>query len=148
MENYKVLFKIKTLEKMLARKFFSEKSINFENEKNMPTPTQMHIIEYMLTHENEKIYQKDLEKVLNLRRATVSGVLQTMEKNNLIIRITNCEDSRSKEIMIKDNAKEMFLKGHKKIDELEQIVISGISEEELKVFSNVIEKMKQNISII
>lgn len=148
MKNNKVLFQIKTLEKMILRTLFKDKSVPEEKPKSMPTPTQMQIIEYILKHRDEDIYQKDLEEVLKLRRATVSGVLQTMEKNNLIVRIVNSEDSRSKKIILNENAKKIFLENEKKIENLEKIIVSDISKEDLEVFSKVIEQMKKNISKI
>lgn len=148
MKNDKVLFQIKTLEKMIVRTLFKDKCIPEEHAKSMPTPTQMQIIEYILEHRDEDIYQKDLEEILKLRRATVSGVLQTMEKNNLIVRVINSEDSRTKKIILNENAKKIFSENEKKIDNLEKIIISGISKDDLEVFSKVIEKMKKNISKI
>ena len=105
----------------------------------------MQIIAYILKHKNEDIYQRDLENVLKLRRATVSGVLKTMEKNGFIIRITDKEDTRIKKIILNKNAEEIFEKSEKKLDELEKIVIKDISKTDLKIFSNVIDKMKENI---
>ena len=77
-----------------------EKREEQANVMQLPTPTQMQIIEYILNHTSEDIYQRDLEDILNLRRATVSGVLHTMEKNNLIRRVTDNEDTRSKKILV------------------------------------------------
>lgn len=148
MKNNKVLFQIKTLEKMIVRTLFNDKCIPEEKPKSIPTPTQMQIIEYILEHRNEDIYQKDLEEVLKLRRATVSGVLQTMEKNNLIVRIINSDDSRTKKIILNENAKKIFLENEKKLENLERIIISDIAKADLDIFSNVIEKMKKNISKI
>ena len=45
----------------------------------MPSPTQMRIIDYIIQNEDKPIYQKDLESIFNLRRATISEVLITME---------------------------------------------------------------------
>ncbi len=148
MGNHKVLYKIKTLEKMIFRTFCNDKCFQPQNAKTIPTPTQMQIIEYILEHIDEDIYQKDLEKVLNLRKATVSGVLQTMEKNNLIERFTDSEDSRAKRILLNEEAKKIFLKNKQKINELEEIITSGISKNDLQTFSNVIEAMKRNVEKI
>ena len=83
----KVLYQIKNLDRIVFRCIFNGNDIE-DNRciRNMkiPTQTQMQIISYIIKHQNEEVYQKDLEEVLNLRRATVSGVLHTMEKNNLI----------------------------------------------------------------
>ena len=149
MERSKILYQIKSLENMIARKFIKDDEFckqKLENKKmTKPTSTQMQIMGYILEHIDEVVYQKDLEEVLNLRRATVSGVLQTMEKNNLIKRVTDTIDTRTKKIILNEKAKESFLKGQKKIIELEKVAIEGVTEEELKIFINVIEKMKNNI---
>lgn len=105
----------------------------------------MQIINYILEHMEENIYQRDLENILNLRRATVSGVLQTMEKNKLIKRVTDDNDTRAKKIILCESAKEIFLKSEKKFVELEEAIVEEISNEELEVFLDVIKKMKENM---
>lgn len=149
MKQSKVLYQIKTLEKMIARVFLKNQMIPtkvvIKDISKTTTPTQMQIIGYILDHIDEDIYQKDLENVLNLRRATVSGVLQTMEKNKLIERITYSEDSRKKKIILNEEAKKIFLENQKIMNKMEKIITQDISKEELDIFSNVIEKMKKNI---
>lgn len=140
MKNRRVLYQIKSLEKSLLR-HNKEKSI----EEKEITPTQMEILLYIFKNEEKDIYQKDLENILNLRRATVSGVLQTMEKNNLITRVTDAEDTRTKKIILNEETKKIFLKHLKQFDEIEKVIVDGISEEELKVFFEVIQKMKNNV---
>ena len=98
MEEYQILYQIKKLEKLVIRNI-SGNCMELKKNKKIPTLTQMEIIDYILRSENQDIFQRDLEQVLKLRRATVSGVLQTMEKNNLIIRVQSNEDSRAKKII-------------------------------------------------
>ena len=150
MKDKKVLYQIKSLEKLIIRYLFKD----CENEKRkmeqetMLTPTQMQIIEYILEHIKEGTYQKELEEAINVRRATISGVLQTMEKNELIERITDKEDTRTKKIILKEKAKNIFKQNEKKMIEIEELIIEGITDEQLKVFSDVIEKMKENMKKI
>ncbi len=146
MNENKVLYKIKSLESAIVRKLETDIDEKIKVRQSLPTFTQLRIIEYILKHEKESIYQKDLEKVLNLRRATVSGVLQTMEKNNLIKREISDDDARAKEILLNDDAKNMFLKRKNKIEEMEGQVISGLSHEEITIFSQVLDKMCNNIN--
>lgn len=145
MKDKKVLYQIKTLEKLIARSFCHDtRYCQLNVKKFYPTPTQMQIIEYILEHFDEDIYQKDLEDVLNLRRATVSGVLQTMEKNNLIKRVANVQDARTKKIILNEKAKEMFLYNKQKLDNIEDVIVKDIDDSDLQVFFNVLDKMKQN----
>lgn len=144
MKEKKIIYQIKSLDKIIFRNVCNDKD-NKELISKIVTPTQLQIIEYILEHIEEDIYQKDLENILNLRRATVSGVLQTMEKNNLIERVTAQLDTRTKKIILTKKAKEEFCKRSKKIDDLEEKIIKDISKEELDIFLKVIKKIKNNL---
>ncbi len=142
----KVLYQVKKLEKVIARNVVKDMN-EFECDLHIskPSTTQMQIIHYIIEHANENIYQKDLENVLNLRRATVSGVLKTMEKNGIIVRKVCADDTRTKKVYLNEKTKEMFFNNINKINELEKIAISGISEEDIGIFLDVINKMRENI---
>ncbi len=135
-----VFFQIKSLDILIHRHIMKD-----YDKKNFKMPTQIQIMGYIIEHENEEIYQKDLERVLGLRRATVSGVLQTMEKYNLIERITDSQDTRTKKIILKKEAKMKFLQHKNELDNIEKIALKDISEDEIKVFCEIIKKMKNNI---
>ena len=114
MKKQNVLYQIKEFDKVMLRSFLQD-SKEIMPLKTIPTPTQMQILKYLIEHLTEDIYQRDLEKALHLRRATISGVLKTMEKNHLIKRIITTEDARSKKIMINENAKIVFEKIYKNL---------------------------------
>lgn len=145
MRENRLLFKIKALEKMIFRTFIRDPDCELVEKEIIPTPTQMQIMEYILFQSQGEVYQRDLENVLNLRRATVSGVLQTMEKNGLIERITATGDARTKKIILNPKAQKLFQEREIEMANIERIIIQGIPEEELEVFSNVLDKMKNNI---
>lgn len=144
MNDNKVLYEIKALEKMLVRELINNSDIK-DKENLLPTPTQCQIIEYILNNKNKDIYQKDLEKVLNLRRATVSGVLHTMEKNGLIKRVTDESDTRTKKIILNEKIPERFNEYSKKIKKIENNIIKDISDKDLEIFLKVISQMKESI---
>ena len=117
MDSKNILYEVKTLEKMITREFIKDIDCTRKKIGFVPTPTQMQIIGYIIDHNGQKVYQKDLENVLSLRRATVSGVLKTMEKNKLIKRTVDTNDTRVKEIILEERAKKIFLIKQKKMEE-------------------------------
>lgn len=118
--------------------------INKINKKNIPLGlTQLKIINYLIN--NEKVYQKDLEKNLSLTRATISCVLKTMEKNKLIRREINDLDIRSKIVVLNEDLKYKLKNNIDELNKIEKTLIDGISENELNVFFNVINKMMDNL---
>jgi DNA-binding MarR family transcriptional regulator len=138
MREDKLLYQIKSLNKLIIR-------IIIGDDNKFPTPTQMEIVEYILKQQDGYVYQRDLESVLNLRRATVSGVLQTMEKNNLIKRVVDVNDSRVKKIILNKEALNTFNSHIKKIESIEKILTSDLTEEEIRIFLNIIKKMQENL---
>ena len=140
MNRNKVLFEIKSLEKILVRYMFNDFNIN-----SIPSPTQMQIMNYMFENNLDYVYQKDLENVLNLRRATVSGVLQTMEKNGLLKRVIDSDDTRVKKVILNPETKKKFTQRKEKLLILENLITKNISDSELETFYIVIDKMKNNI---
>ena len=49
---------------------------------------------------NPETYENDIEKLIESRRSTTSGILNTMEKNNLIKRVDSKKDARKKQIVL------------------------------------------------
>ena len=49
------------------------------------SPVQLKILHYLLIHSKETVFQRDVEKLIESRRSTTSGIINTMEKNKLLI---------------------------------------------------------------
>lgn len=144
MDDKNILNSIKELEKGIVRKIMSETS--HDEMFSKPSIAQMQIIKYILKHDGKTIYQRDLEEVFNLRRATISGILKTMEKNNVIIRVCDPNDARGKIVILSDDAKKFFKEKETLFKKLETVLKKDISKEELETFYKVILKMRDNIN--
>lgn len=132
--NKGMLYKINSLNIVIGRKMLVDKF----------GPSQMLIMNYIL-HHKDGVYQKDLEDILNLRRATVSGVLKTMEKHNLIERVVCEDDVRCKKIILKSDAVNCFEKKRLEFLKLEEVVKEGLSDEEIMIFNHIIDSMRNNL---
>ena len=144
MEDKNIFNSIKELEKGIVRKIMSETS--HDEMFSKPSIAQMQIIKYILKHDGKTIYQRDLEEVFNLRRATISGILKTMEKNNVIIRVCDPNDARGKIVILSDDAKKFFKEKETLFKKIETVLKKDISKEELEIFYKVIFKMRDNIN--
>lgn len=144
MKEFELLYKIKDLERDIVM-FITRDSFECNNFP-LSTPTQIRIVNYILKHGKNNIYQKDIEKNLNLTRATLSGVLKTMEKNGIIKREINENDGRSKKIILSREIEKKFIKNQNKLIKTEKILTKDINKQELLVFTNVLNKMKENIN--
>lgn len=118
--------------------------LDFENFK-ISNFTQFQILKHILAHEGEPINQKDLESVVNIRKSTISGILDTMEKNKIIKRVPSKEDGREKLICLSDEATSFQKEIFESLRSIEESLIEGIDEEDMKVFFKVIDQMRNNL---
>ena len=95
--------------------------------------------------QNQKVYARDIETEFDMRRATIAGILQLMEQNNLIARKSEENDCRLKEIILTDKAKEIIQKLDVAIEKVEKKLTTNISKEEILSFLNTIEKLSKNL---
>ena len=144
MDDKNIFNSIKELEKGIVRKIMSETS--HDEMFSKPSIAQMQIIKYILKHDGKTIYQRDLEEVFNLRRATISGILKKKKKNNVIIRVCDPNDARGKIVILSDDAKKFFKEKETLFKKLETVLKKDISKEELETFYKVILKMRDNIN--
>ena len=81
-----ILKKIKDLDICMIRKMSELKNCAGHNHSNVANPTQVKIFSYLIENKDRDVFQRDLEEVLNLRRATISNILKKMEANEYIVR--------------------------------------------------------------
>ena len=85
------------------------------------------------------------EKEFGITRSTASNIISLMEKKNLIIREKVDYDARLKKLILTDLAKnycEDVLKDLKSFDEM---LRKDISDNDLDIFCNVLEKIENNL---
>ena len=139
MKQTKVLFEIKMLDNMIERKIF--KDIN----KRKLTNTQIRILKYLFDNKDTIVYQNDIEKEVLLRRSTISGILNTMEKNNLIKKFQSKTDARKKEVALTSYSLNKHKEIENKIADIEKILLKDITNEEQKSLIKVLNKLKENL---
>jgi DNA-binding MarR family transcriptional regulator len=109
------------------------------------TPAQAFVLEYLYGHSDEEVYQKDIEKTLDVSRATVANMLKTMEKNGLIERLKVEGDARLKKIVLTQEAYEHQAHILERMRYVDAKATEGISDEELDAFYATLHKISRNM---
>ena len=99
------------------------------------TGTHGWVIGYLYEHRNEE-----------MRRSTATGILQLMEKNELITRESVRMDGRLKKLCLTPKALKLHESFGQDIRCIEAKMVNGIPEDELHAFEKTLEKMKNNLS--
>ena len=129
---------------MLSRQL--KREIDFQVAKYGITGVQAGMIQFIYKKTKKKdIFAKDIEKNFDIRRASIAGILQNMEKNGLIKRETINKDARLRKIVLTDKALELRKKVEKNIKEVEKQATEGITKEETKNYINLTKKMSINL---
>lgn len=112
---------------------------------NLTVP-QAYVIDFIYNESKQRdIFQKDLEKELDLKRSSVSLMLNNMEKSNLIERVPIIEDARFKKIILTEKAIILYKNISIAIDSVENKLSENITLEEMKIFYRVLDKIRNNI---
>lgn len=86
------------------------------------------------------IYQKDIQKALNIGGSTIFALLKKMENNGMIKRKRVAEDDSLKKIVPTSCTIMMKEKLNQDIQNIEKKLLSEISEEELAIYLKVTKK--------
>lgn len=109
------------------------------------TQLQGGILGYLYHHQEQPVYQRDIEKEFRISRATATNTLQVMEKNGLIVRKAQDRDARLKRIVMTEEA----MQGHRQVEEhmerMEQRMIRGLSAQEVEELNRMLDIIQKNL---
>lgn len=113
-----------------------DKSKNKDIKEFNITHTQFQIIMFLYHNQDKYIFQKDVEKELEISKATASVMIDRLEKNNFIKRISSEKDSRYKYLMLLPKA-----------FEVQDVVISRCKKGEDKIFKDFTSNEREEVIV-
>ena len=136
---------LRTLNNLIRRYF---EFASHKNEIETITGNNGWIIGFLGKKEEagKDVYQKDIEDHFNITRSTVSNVLSLMESKDLIQRMAVEKDARLKKIVLTEKAKNIESLMKEDLEGMEQTLIGGFTDKELKTLYAYIQRMKENLS--
>ena len=110
------------------------------------TIMQKHILKFILLETMHKdLYQKDIEEEFQIRKSTVTGYVQLMEKNGYLTRESDKEDARKKRLVPTEKAEGLRQAILEDIKINERMMAEGISQEDLTRCKHVLYHVLQNL---
>lgn len=104
---------------------------------------QPKILEYLL--ENKEARVVEIAEGCALDKSTVTGIVQRMEKRNLIKKTENINDARSKNISLTEFGKERALEVKTIVNEVDDLALKGFSDEEKTKFIEMLNRVIDNL---
>ena len=111
------------------------------------TGVQARILGFIYHKFNKRdIFQRDIEEELDIRRSSVTSVLQLMEKNGFINRVSVCEDARLKKIILTKKGLEIQKNVYDFILKFEKSLRDELSNDEMKILVSLIDRLSEKIA--
>lgn len=136
-------FQIRTLSHLVKRVVDQNA---FLGEADHPTGVQGWIIGYLYENRGKEVFQRDIQQQFSIRRSTVTGILQLMEKNGLITRSSVDRDARLKKLELTPRAIELHERIGRSVRQVEDRISHCLTPEEKQEFIRLCEKIRENLS--
>lgn len=137
---YRVGFEVKKLSNLV------KKRIDHLSRKSGLTGLQGYLMGYLVMEGSKReLFQRDVEKHLEISRASVTSVLQLLEKNGFIRRESVKNDARLKKIVVTEKGVQAHNRILESLDQMEKHLTDGISGEDMEIFVSVMERIRENL---
>ena len=109
------------------------------------TGTNGWIIAYLYDHQDQDIFQKDIEETFEVTRSTASKVITLMEKKGMLVRTSVPHDARLKKLTLTPLALETQASITKDIQQFEKQLINGLSDQEISTLFHCLNQIRYNL---
>lgn len=110
------------------------------------TFSQARVLTFLLKSQGKVVIQKDIEEYLELKHPTVIGILQRMEAKGIIVSEVDPQDKRQKIITLTALAFELEKRITDHVEDAEQRMAEGMTQEELDTIKMLLHKVYKNIN--
>lgn len=110
------------------------------------TIEQVKIMRFLRENNEEgSAYQKEVELFFNIKRSSVTSILQNMEKSGLLTREGIADDGRMKKVRLTKKGKDLSIRLKGFIYYLDEVIVENMTEEEKTIFIRLLKKSLENV---
>lgn len=123
-----------------------EKDLNTRLKRLGITSSQCAVLDYLFHTNKEEVNQRDVEKNLNLKNPTVTGILKRLDEKGFILCVPNAADKRKKNIYLTEKAYDIQRKMEADRRKLDRELTRGMTKKEVAALRRGLEKLLYNIA--
>ena len=123
-----------------------EKELNGRLRTIGVTSSQCAVLDYLFHSNKEAVNQRDVERNLNLKNPTVTGILKRLDEKGYILCVPNEEDKRRKNIYLTEKAYDIQKRMETDRKKLDKRLTMGMTKKEVAAVTRALEKMLYNIA--
>lgn len=144
-ENFRLGFEIKTLNNLISRKM--EAATRRQLEPDGLTVMNAWIIGFIhqRNQSGQDVYQRDVEAEFFITRSTATSILKLMEKKGYLRKEPVAHDDRLKRLCLTEKAIAMHKDSIENIEQVDHILQESLTEEEIQIFMQVMQKLRSAV---
>ena len=123
-----------------------EKELNERLKDSGISSSQCAVLDYLFHTSKEEVSQRDVEKNLNLKNPTVTGILKRLDEKGYILCVPNANDKRKKNIYLTEKAYDIQRRMEADRRKLDRELTRGMTKREVEAMRKNLEKMLHNIA--
>jgi len=108
---------------------------------------QFDLLACLIMAEPERLKQSELANRLLVTKGNISGMLSRMTEQDLVERVDDPEDKRSKRIVISERGRRLYEAGRSVQEQLVGEMFEGLSGERLQLMEEVVNQISEKISL-
>ena len=97
---------------------------------------------------HDGISQKDIAEYCGKDKTSITKIIDTLEKKNLVVRVTDQLDHRVKRVVLSQKGRQLFLSALPVMAQTRDELRSGISDKEIEALKTILNKIYNNLNNI
>lgn len=123
-----------------------EKDINNQLKGIGITSSQCEVLDYLFHCDKEEVNQKDIERALNLKNPTVTGLLQRLDEKGYVLIVPNGKDKRKKNVYLTEKAYDIQKRMESDRRRIDKNLTLGMSRREVQALQKMLNRVLYNVS--
>ncbi|HJA67131.1 MarR family transcriptional regulator [Lachnoclostridium sp. An169] len=123
-----------------------EKDLNEKLKRIGITSSQCAVLDYLFHTSKEEVSQRDVERHLNLKNPTVTGILKRLDEKGYVLCVPNAEDRRKKNIYLTEKAYDIQKRMETDRRKMDRELTRGMTKRETEALRKNLEKLLYNIA--
>jgi DNA-binding MarR family transcriptional regulator len=109
------------------------------------TRSQQWVLAHLSRHPYDGVMQTELARELDVGKVTVGGLVDRLEAGGYVERRPDAVDRRAKRVFITDKGDELIRQMSTLGEELNKVILDGITPDQIKAAEDVLYEIKQNL---
>ncbi len=123
-----------------------EKEFNNRLKRLGITSSQCEVLDFLLQSSKDEVTQRDIERALNLKNPTVTGLLKRLDEKGFILSVPSGKDKRCKNIYLTEKAYDIQRRMEMERKKLDKMLTLGMTKKEIDALYKMLNRVLYNIA--